>query len=104
MIQSDGDHSERPRGLRVLLRLKGGYTILQDTECVVLHDTMRGRNRPAYFATLEGALSEVFKRQVQRRLAIDNRKDLAALKDAIEETRAEFRKILSLREVSASGQ
>ncbi len=68
-----------------------------------MQDTMRGRNRPAYFADLAGALSEVFMRQVSRRLAIDERKNLAALRDAIEGTREEFREILSMPGVHEDG-
>lgn len=98
-----GGRSSGTRGRTVLLRPHGGYTILRDTEGVVLQDTMRGRNRPAYFADLAGALAEVFERQVVRRLAIDERKDLAALRDAIEETREEFREILSMTGVSKHG-
>lgn len=95
---SDGD-----RGRPVLLRLKGGFTILKDTEGLVLRDSKRGRNRPAYFADLSGALHEVFKRQVNRRLVKDQRKDLSALRDALEETREEFSEILSMKGVRKDG-
>lgn len=102
-IQRADGRSSGTRGPSVLLRPKGGYTILQDAEGVVLRDTMRGRNRPAYFADLAGGLAEAFTRQVSRRLAIDKRKDLAALRDAIEETRAEFRELLSMTGASKDG-
>ncbi len=82
------------RGLDILLRVGARYTILQDRYCLVLRDTSHPK-RPAYFADLDGALHEVFKRQVNRRLVKDQRKDLAALRDAIDETREELREVLS---------
>ncbi|MCJ2530901.1 MAG: hypothetical protein LN413_01090 [Candidatus Thermoplasmatota archaeon] len=77
-----------------MLRLKGGFTVLKDAYCIVLKDSHRP-NRPAYFSDLEGVLHEVFKRQVNRRLVQDQRKDLAALRDAIRATRAELQEALS---------
>ncbi len=85
-----------------MLRLKGGFTVLKDTHGIVLKDS-HNPNRPAYFADLEGVLHEVFKRQVNRRLIEDQRKDLAALRDAIESARAEFKEILSITGVSKHG-
>ncbi len=82
-----------------MLRLKGGFTVLQDAYCIVLKDS-HSPNRPAYFSDLEGVLHEVFKRQVNRRLVKDQRKDLAALRDAIESARAELGDVLNLKEAT----
>ncbi len=85
-----------------MLRLKGGFTVLKDAHGIVLKDS-HNPNRPAYFSDLEGVLHEVFKRQVNRRLVKDQRKDLAALRDAIESARAEFKEIFSTKGVSKHG-
>ena len=83
-----------------MLRLKGGFTVLKDAHGIVLKDS-HNPNRPAYFSDLGGVLHEVFKRQVNRRLIKDHRKDLAALRDAIEFTRAEFKEVLDLGEAKS---
>ncbi len=104
LIQRAEEGNETPRGgdtkEKVLLRLKGGFTVLQDAECLVLKDS-HNPNRPAYFSDLVGVLHEVFKRQVNRRLVEDQRKDLAALRDAIESARAELSEVLSMKEVTS---
>ncbi len=107
LIERPGDLLSESRGEKskdtkekVLLRLKGGFTVLQDAECLVLKDS-HNPHRPAYFSDLAGVLHEVFKRQVNRRLVEDQRKDLAALRDAIESARAEFKEVLSMKEVTA---
>ncbi len=109
LIQRPGEGYEASRGgeaegikEKILLRLKCGFTVLQDAECLVLKDS-HNPNRPAYFADLVGVLHEVFKRQVNRRLIKDQRKDLAALRDAIESARAELQEVLSMKEVSKNG-
>ncbi len=106
LIQRAGEENGTPRGgeskgakEKVLLRLKGGFTVLQDAECLILRDS-HNPNRPAYFADLAGVLHEVFKRQVNRRLVEDQRKDLAALREAIESARAELREIMSMKETT----
>ena len=83
-----------------MLRLKGGFTVLEDHYGIVLKDS-HNPNRPAYFSDLEGVLHEVFKRQVNRRLVQDQRKDLAALREAIESAKAELEEVLNLKEVRA---
>ncbi len=85
---------------KVLLKLKGGFTVVQDAECLILRDS-HSPNRQAYFSDLSGVLQEVFKRQVNRRLVKDQRKDLAALRDAIESARAELKDVLSMKEVTS---
>ncbi len=99
LIQSPGDGRKGERALPVMLRLKGGFTVLKDVYGIVLRDS-HNPNRPAYFSDLAGVLHEVFKRQVNRRLVEDQRKDLAALRDAIESARAELEEILSMKEVT----
>ena len=94
LIERPGDGRKVEGGLPVMLRLKGGFTVLKDAHGIVLKDS-HNPNRPAYFSDLEGVLQEVFKRQVNRRLVKDQRKDLAALRDAIESARAELRELLS---------
>ena len=96
---SQGDKAKGTKE-KVLLRLKGGFTVVQDAECLTLKDS-HNPNRPAYFADLAGVLYEIFKRQVNRRLVKDQRKDLAALRDAIESARADLEEVLSLREARA---
>ena len=102
LIQSRGGAKEGEAVHPVLLHLKGGFTVLKDAYGIVLKDS-HNPNRPAYFSDLEGVLHEVFKRQVNRHLVKDQRKDLAALRDAIESARAEFREILSLTGVQEDG-
>ena len=102
LIHRPGEEERTREGLPVMLRLKGGFTVLKDAYGIVLKDS-HNPNRPAYFSDLEGVLHEVFKRQVNRRLVKDQRKDLAALRDAIEFARAEFQEILSMKEVSKNG-
>ncbi len=103
LIERPDEEHEASQGVgakeKVLLRLKGGFTVLQDAECLVLKDS-HNPNRPAYFSDLAGVLYEVFKRQVNRRLVEDQRKDLAALRDAIESARAELKEILSMKETT----
>ncbi len=106
LIQRAGEENEASRGEkskgtkeRVLLRLKGGFTVLQDAECLILRDS-HSPNRQSYFSDLVGVLHEVFKRQVNRRLIKDQRKDLTALRDAIESARAELREIMSMKETT----
>ncbi len=82
-----------------MLRLKGGFTVLKDHYGIVLKDS-HNPNRPAYFSDLAGILPEVFNRQVNRRLVKDQRKDLAALREAIESARAELGEVLSMKEVT----
>ena len=82
-----------------MLRLKGGFTVLKDAYGIVLKDS-HNPNRPAYFSDLEGVLHEVFKRQINRQLIKDQRKDLAALRDAIESARAELKEVLSMKETT----
>ena len=88
------------KGLPVMLRLKGGFTVLKDAHGIVLKDS-HNPNRPAYFADLAGVLHEVFKRQINRRLIKDQRKDLAALRDALESARAELMEVLSMKETTS---
>ncbi len=102
LTQRPGDAERGEAGLPVMLRLKGGFTVLEDAHGIVLRDS-HSPNRPAYFSDLDGVLHEVFKRQVNRRLIKDERKDLAALRDAIESARAEFQEILSMKEVRKNG-
>ncbi len=99
LIQRPDDEERGEGGLPVMLRLKGGFTVLKDAHGIVLKDS-HNPNRPAYFSDLEGVLHEVFKRQVNRRLVKDQRKDLAALRDAIESARAELGEVLNLKEVT----
>lgn len=94
------DEGEGTReGLPVMLRLKGGFTVLKDAYGIVLKDS-HNPNRPGYFADLAGVLHEVFKRQVNRRLIKDQRKDLSALREAIESARAELEEVLSIKETT----
>ncbi len=95
LIQRPDDGERGEGSLPVMLRLKGGFTVLKDHHGIVLRDS-HNPNRPAYFSDLAGVLHEVFKRQVNRRLVKDQRKDLVALRDAIESAREEFREILSM--------
>jgi hypothetical protein len=81
------------------LRLGTRYTLIHDGCNVVLRDGKLGAHRDAYYATLAEALREVFHRQLLDRLAADERHDLAALRDALKATRAEFAEVLALREV-----
>ena len=94
LIHRRGEEERTKRALPVLLRLKGGFTVLKDAYGIVLRDS-HNPNRPAYFSDLDGALHEVFKRQVNRRLIKDQRKDLAALRDAIASARAELGEVLA---------
>ena len=100
LIQRPDEVEEGREGLPVMLRLKGGFTVLKDAHGIVLRDS-HNPNRPAYFSDLEGVLHEVFQRQLNRELIKDQRKDLAALRDAIESARAELREVLSMKEVTA---
>ncbi len=93
LIHSRGEGEGTEGGLPVMLRLKGGFTVLKDHYGIVLKDS-HNPNRPAYFADLAGVLDEVFKRQINRRLVKDQRKDLAALREAIESARAELEEVL----------
>ncbi len=93
LIHGRGEGEGTEGGLPVMLRLKGGFTVLKDAHGIVLRDN-HTPNRPAYFSDLAGVLHEVFKRQVNRRLVKDQRKDLASLRDAIESARAELREVL----------
>ncbi len=102
LIERPGEGEEGKSAPPVMLRLKGGFTVLKDHYGIVLKDS-HNPNRPAYFSDLEGVLFEVFKRQVNRRLIEDQRKDLAALRDAIESARAEFQEILSMTGASKDG-
>ena len=97
LIERREDEIEGKEDLRVMLRLKGGFTVLKDHYGIVLKDS-HNPNRPAYFSDLVGVLHEVFKRQVNRRLIKDQRKDLEALRDAIESARAELEEILTFKE------
>ncbi len=99
LTERPGEGEGTKRDLPVMLRLKGGFTVLKDYYGIVLKDS-HNPNRPAYFSDLEGVLHEVFKRQLNRRLIEDQRKDLAALRDAIESARAELQEILSITGVS----
>ena len=99
LIQRRGGEERTKRALPVLLRLKGGFTVLKDHYGIVLKDS-HNPNRPAYFSDLEGVLHEVFKRQINRQLIKDQRKDLAALRDAIESARAELKEVLSMKETT----
>ncbi len=99
LIGRPGEEERTTGGLPVMLRLKGGFTVLKDAHGIVLQDS-HNPNRPAYFSDLEGVLHEVSKRQVNRRLIKDQRKDLLALREAIESTRAELQEILKLKEVT----
>ncbi len=102
LMERPGDRRKGEGGLPVLLRLRGGFTVLKDAHGIVLKDS-HNPNRPAYFSDLDGVLYEVFKRQVNRRLMKDQRKDLAALREAIEETREELQEILCIKRVSKNG-
>ncbi len=99
LLERPGGRKGGGRVLPVMLRLKGGFTVLKDAHGIVLRDSHRP-NRPAYFSDLEGVLHEVFKRQINRRLIKDQRKDLAALREAIESARAELEEVLSMKEVT----
>ncbi len=99
LIERPDEEEGTKGGLPVMLRLKGGFTVLKDAHGIVLKDS-HNPNRPAYFSDLEGVLHEVFKRQVNRRLIKDQRKDLTALRDAIESARAELEDVLNLKEAT----
>ncbi len=100
LIGRPGEEERTKGGLPVMLRLKGGFTVLKDAHVIVLQDS-HNPNRPAYFSDLAGVLHEVFKRQVNRRLIKDQRKDLTALRDAIESARAELKEVLSMKEITS---
>ncbi len=95
LIQSAEAHYSEDRKVIILLKIGKRYSIEEDAENIILQDS-RYPNRPAYFSTLAGALGEVFERQVKARVSEDSRKSLEALKDAIMDTRAELRMILSI--------
>ncbi len=99
LIERPDDVEVGEGGLPVMLRLKGGFTVLKDHHGIVLKDS-HTPNRPAYFSDLAGVLHEVFRRQINRRLIKDQRKDLAALRDAIESARAELEDVLNLKEAT----
>ncbi len=102
MIQRPGDRRRGERALPIMLRLKGGFTVLKDAHGIILKDS-HNPGRPAYFADLAGVLYEVFKRQIERQLVKDQRKDLSALREAIESARAELEEVLSVKEANEHG-